>query len=327
MFDEVYSQYLDIFSKNLFLQFEFNKQWQKLKSYANNNNVSILGDIPIYVNHNSADVWLNQNLFDLDKNKNMGFVSGAVPDDFTLEGQVWNTALYEWDNHQKEDYKYWVDKLNYNLDNYDYLRIDHFVGFFQFWAIPFGKPALNGHWRKGPWETFFEKIAKYVNFDKLLAEDLGVELNDTTEILTKYTIPGMKVLQQRIPNKEDNDEIHPDLWDENVVAYTGTHDSPTIKEWLNESKEQVKYFNKYKTNLITEYDSNVWNFISMTWQSPCKLAVTTVQDLLGLGVEGRFNVPGTQKGNWKWRIEDLKNLIAPLEKLKNLNVACGRIST
>ena len=327
LFDEVYNQYLDIFSKNLFLQFEFNKQWQKLKSYANNNNVSILGDIPIYVNHNSADVWLNQNLFDLDKNKNMGFVSGAVPDDFTLEGQVWNTALYEWDNHQKEDYKYWVDKLNYNLDNYDYLRIDHFVGFFQFWAIPFGKPALDGHWRKGPWETFFEKIAKYVNFDKLLAEDLGVELNDTTEILTKYTIPGMKVLQQRIPNKEDNDEIHPDLWDENVVAYTGTHDSPTIKQWFNESKEQVKYFNKYKTNLINEYDSNVWNFISMTWQSPCKLAVTTVQDLLDLGLEGRFNVPGTQKGNWKWRIEDLKNLIAPLEKLKDLNISCGRIST
>ena len=327
LFDEVYNRYLNIFSKNLFLQFEFNKQWQKLKSYANNNNVSILGDIPIYVNHNSADVWLNQNLFDLDKNKNMGFVSGAVPDDFTLEGQVWNTALYEWDNHQKEDYKYWVDKLNYNLDNYDYLRIDHFVGFFQFWAIPFGKPALDGHWRKGPWETFFEKIAKYVNFDKLLAEDLGVELNDTTEILTKYTIPGMKVLQQRIPNKEDNDEIHPDLWDENVVAYTGTHDSPTIRQWFNESKEQVKYFNKYKTNLMTEYDSNVWNFISMTWQSPCKLAVTTIQDLLDLGVEGRFNVPGTQKGNWKWRIEDLKNLIAPLEKLKNLNVSCGRIST
>ena len=125
----------------------------------------------------------------------------------------------------------------------------------------------------------------------------------------------------------NSDEIHPDLWDENVVAYTGTHDSPTIRQWFNESKEQVKYFNKYKTNLITEYDSNVWNFISMTWQSPCKLAVTTVQDLLDLGLEGRFNVPGTQKGNWKWRIEDLKNLIAPLEKLKNLNVSCGRIST
>ena len=103
----------------------------------------------------------------------------------------------------------------------------------------------------------------------------------------------------------DSDEIHPDLWDENVVAYTGTHDSPTIRQWFNESKEQVKYFNKYKTNLMTEYDSNVWNFISMTWQSPCKLAVTTIQDLLDLGVEGRFNVPGTQKGNWKWRFEDL----------------------
>ena len=137
----------------------------------------------------------------------------------------------------------------------------------------------------------------------------------------------MKVLQQRIPNKEDNSEIHPNLWNENVVAYTGTHDSPTIKQWFNESNDQVKYFNEYKANLITDYDSNVWNFIFMTWQSPCKLAVTTVQDLLNLGVEGRFNIPGTQKGNWKWRIKDLKSLINPFEKLKSLNVDCGRVST
>ena len=328
LFDEVLNKYSKIITKNIFLQYEFDNQWQNLKKYANKNKISILGDIPIYVNHNSADVWLNKNLFDLDESKNMGFVSGAVPDDFTLEGQVWNTALYDWDNHQKENYKYWIDKLDHNLHNYDYLRIDHFVGFFQFWAIPNGKPALDGHWRTGPWKTFFEKISKHINFDKLLAEDLGVELDATADVLTKYKIPGMKVLQQRVPNKENSNEIHPIYWSDNVVAYTGTHDSPTIKQWLNEaSDDQIKYFNEYKNDLTNKYESDVWNFISMTWESKCKLAVTTVQDLLDLGVEGRFNLPGTHKGNWKWRIEDLMSLIEPLEKLENLNLACGRVNT
>lgn len=328
LFDEVVSKYRNIFAKHLFLQFEFNQQWQKLKSYANNKNISVLGDIPIYVNHNSADVWLNKNLFDLDDKYNMEFVSGAVPDDFTTDGQIWNTTLYKWEEHLKDDYKYWKQKLNQNLQNFDYLRIDHFVGFFQFWAIPFAESALNGHWRDGPWKTFFNIVSKDVNFDKLLAEDLGVELKETDEILNKFNIPGMKILQQRIPEKENNNEIHPNEWSKNVVAYTGTHDSPTIKQWfLETNKEQVEYFKLYNNQSKLQFDSEVWNFISLIWQSPCKLAITNVQDLLELGAEARFNLPGTKENNWKWRIENLSELEKPFDTLKHLNKDTGRFNT
>ena len=152
-------------------------------------------------------------------------------------------------------------------------------------------------------------------------------LDTTAQILEEYGIPGMKVLQQRIPNKKDNDEIHPRNWSEDVVAYTGTHDSPTIRQWFDEtSNEQIDFFNEYKKELNNKFESDVWNFISMTWESPCKVAITTVQDLLELGADGRFNLPGTQKGNWKWRIEDLDKLLEPLERLKLLNQACERVT-
>ena len=158
----------------------------------------------------------------------------------------------------------------------------------------------------GPWETFFDIISNNVNFDKLLAEDLGVVLDTTAQILEKYGIPGMKVLQQRIPDKKDHDEIHPKNWSESVVAYTGTHDSPTIKQWLNEVDDiQIEFFNQYKKNNSSLYESDVWNFISLVWESPCQLAVTTIQDLLELGEEARFNIPGTSEENWIWRLKDL----------------------
>ena len=321
----VCDKYKDTFTKNLFLQFEFDKQWQKLKSYANKQNVRILGDIPIYVNHNSADVWLNKDLFDLDDNNKMSYVSGAVPDDFTVEGQVWNTALYKWDNHKEEGYKYWIEKLDYNLNNYDYLRIDHFVGFFQFWAIPENEPALNGHWRTGPWKTFFDVVSKSIDFNKLLAEDLGVVLQETADVLSNFNIPGMKVLQQRVPNDSKHNEIHPKEWDFNIAAYTGTHDSPTIKQWLNEaSKSQIKNFNEYSNKLNNKFESDIWNFISLIWESPCKLAITTVQDLLQLDYKSRFNIPGTTKNNWKWRIENMDILNPVISDLKYINKSNSR---
>ena len=328
LFDKLFTENTELVNFHVLTQYEFFNQWGSLKKYANDKNVKILGDIPIYVNHDSADVWLNKEMFELDETGNMELVSGAVPDSFNMEGQIWGNALYRWDLHKEDNFKYWKEKLNKSLNLYDYLRIDHFIGFFKFWAIPYGKSALDGHWRDGPWETFFEKISNNVNFNKLLAEDLGVVLDTTAQILEKYGIPGMKVLQQRIPDKTDHDEINPKNWSESVVAYTGTHDSPTIRQWFDEtSSEQINFFNQYKKELNNKFESDVWNFISMTWESPCKVAITTIQDLLELGAEGRFNLPGTQKGNWKWRIEDLDQLSEPLEKLKLLNQACERVTT
>ena len=329
---------------HIFTQFEFFRQWGKLREYANKKQIQILGDIPIYVNHNSADVWLNKEIFELDSDGEMSFVSGAVPDSFNKEGQVWNNCLYQWDRQKLDNYKYWTDKLNKTLDLYNYLRIDHFVGFFKYWVIKKGDSALKGEWKQGPKSEFFDKISKNVDLDKLLAEDLGVILKETKSLLNKYNIPGMKVLQQRIPDDNEGlpfqgdtdivnqnklfeeasddyfEEIRPKYWEENLAAYTGTHDSPTIKQWLNEVDDiQIEFFNKYKESSSSLYESDVWNFISLVWESPCQLAVTTIQDLLELGKEARFNIPGTKEKNWVWRLEDLDILKNIKKDLKKLN--------
>jgi len=320
LFEYVSNKYEEEFKYNLFTQYEFTRQWDELKQYANKSGIKMLGDIPIYVNHNSADVWSNNNLFELDNTGNMSYVSGAVPDEFTADGQVWNTTLYDWDINREENYQYWINKLKSNLDKVDYLRIDHFVGFFQYWAIPIEESALNGSWRKGPWKTFFEEVSKVIPMSKLVAEDLGVVLSETEEILRKYNIPGMKVLQQRIPSDINHDEIHPNEWKENLIAYTGTHDSPTIKQWFGESNEvQIEYFNKYKQELNFNLNNDVWDFISLVWESPAQVSVTTVQDLLELDKEARFNSPGTKKGNWVWRLEEMDQLDSSIKNLKLLN--------
>ena len=284
----------------------------------------------------SADGMTQQNIIKWDENKfnnkifntwkildekyNMGFVSGAVPDDFTTEGQIWNTALYDWEEHLKQNYEYWINKLKSNLDKVDYLRIDHFVGFFQYWAIPIKESALNGSWRKGPWKTFFKEVSKEIPMSKLVAEDLGVVLSETEEILSKYNIPGMKVLQQRIPSDIIHDEIHPNEWKENLIAYTGTHDSPTIKQWFGESNEmQIQYFNEYRKELNFKLSNDVWDFISLVWESPAQVSVTTVQDLLELDKEARFNSPGTKTGNWGWRLKEMDQLNSSIKNLKLLN--------
>ena len=325
LYNHVISNFNHEFKFNVFTQYHFYLQWQKVKEYANSKNIKILGDIPIYVNHDSADVWLNKHLFDLDENFKMNYVSGAVPDAFTTDGQIWGTALYNWDNHLEENYKYWINKLNILLENYDFLRIDHFVGFFQFWAIPQNESALNGHWRNGPWKSFFEIVSKKVPFERLLAEDLGVELDETDKILKEYNIPGMLLLEQRIPNGDDSEETEPELWEENYAAYTGTHDSPTIKQWLdNANTTQLNAFNEYSNNLIEKFSEDVWNFISLIWSTPSVLAITTAQDLLQLGSDARFNVPGTEIGNWKWRLSSLDLLKDPLNKISKLNEVYNR---
>jgi 4-alpha-glucanotransferase len=161
-----------------------------------------------------------------------------------------------------------------------------------------------------------------------LAEDLGVVLKETDQILNDYNIPGMKVLQQRIPNNDEHNEVHPKHWKENVVAYTGTHDSPTVKQWLSESEEQqIMFYKNYLNNLNISNESDVWNFIELTWRTPSIIAVTNVQDILELDIEARFNLPGTQKDNWKWRVESLDALQEGLNKLKKLNEDTYRLNT
>ena len=318
----------DEFSYQLFIQFLFTKQLNNINNYGIKNNVKILGDVPIYTNFHSCDVWLNKPLFDLEENYEMANLAGAAPDVFTAAGQIWGNPLYLWDEHKKENYRWWIDRLNSCLSKYELLRIDHFGGLFQFWAIPNGGLGVEGNWRKGPGKGFLEGIKNDVKLEKILAEDLfALDLIEMDETREEFNIPGIKMLNQRIPHNNWDEEVPPSEWAYNCAAYTGTHDSPTTKQWLEETSEgQKKHFREFvDSNLQNKFDSEVWNAISVIWETPCQLSGTLVQDLLELGKEARFNIPGQQLGNWDWRLDSLEPLSEVKERLLKLNKENGRI--
>ena len=316
------------YSYQLFVQFLFTKQLNKLNEYGSKKNVKILGDVPIYTNFHSCDVWMNKSLFDLEENYEMANVAGAAPDIFTAAGQIWGNPLYLWEEHKKENYKWWIDRLNSCLSKYELLRIDHFGGLFQFWAIPNGGLGVEGVWRKGPAKSFLEGIKDDIELERILAEDLfALDLDEMDEAREDFNIPGIKMLNQRIPHNSWDEEAPPSEWAYNCAAYTGTHDSPTTKQWLEETSDgQRKHFKEFvDNNLINKFDSDVWNAISVIWETPCQLAGTLVQDLLELGKEARFNIPGQQLGNWNWRLESLEPLNGIKDKLLKLNKDTKRI--
>ena len=316
------------YSFQLFVQYLFSTQWNKLRQYANTKDIKILGDIPIYTNFHSCDVWLNRELFELDENNDMPFVAGAAPDIFTASGQIWDNPLYLWEKHKEEDYKFWIQRLKGCLNNYDLLRIDHFGGLFKFWAIPRNELGTEGHWRDGPGHNFLEIIKSEINLDNLLAEDLFainplVEMDKAREV---FQIPGLKLLNQRIPHDSWDDELPPNKWGYNFAAYTGTHDSPTLKQWIAETSEgQRNNLREYiDSNIQNKQHSEVWDSIAVIWETNCQLAGTMVQDLLELGSEARFNIPGQQIGNWDWRLTSMEELSNLSEKLYALNKATER---
>ena len=316
------------YSFQLFVQYLFSTQWNKLRQYANTKDIKILGDIPIYTNFHSCDVWLNRELFELDENNDMPFVAGAAPDIFTASGQIWDNPLYLWEKHKEEDYKFWIQRLKGCLNNYDLLRIDHFGGLFKFWAIPRNELGTEGHWRDGPGHNFLEIIKSEINLDNLLAEDLFAinplaEMDKAREV---FQIPGLKLLNQRIPHDSWDDELPPNKWGYNFAAYTGTHDSPTLKQWIAETSEgQRNNLREYiDSNLQNKQHSEVWDSIAVVWETNCQLAGTMVQDLLELGSEARFNIPGQQIGNWDWRLTSMEELSNLSEKLYALNKATER---
>ena len=316
------------YSFQLFVQYLFSTQWKKLRKYASSKNIKILGDIPIYTSFHSCDVWLNRELFELDENNDMPYVAGAAPDIFTASGQVWDNPLYAWEKHKEQNYKFWKHRLKDCLNKYDLLRIDHFGGLFKFWAIPKDKIGTEGHWRDGPGQDFLESISSEINLDNLLAEDLFainplVEMDKARE---KFQIPGLKLLNQRIPHDSWDDEAPPNKWEYNFAAYTGTHDSPTLKQWIAETSEgQRSNLREYlENNLQNKQHSEVWDSIAVIWETNCQLAGTMVQDLLELGSEARFNIPGQQMGNWDWRLTSMNELNNLTEKLYALNKATER---
>lgn len=285
-----------------FVQFKFNYQWKSLKEYANEKNINIIGDIPIYVALDSADVWSSPELFMLDNEFKPTFVAGCPPDGFTENGQLWGNPLYNWDKMKKDNFLWWKSRLGYALQLYDTVRIDHFRGFESFYAIPFGeKTARNGHWIKGPDIEFFDEMKnEFGNDISIIAEDLGFLTEEVEEMLEKTGFPGMKVLQFGFDGANN---YLPHNYTKNCVVYTGTHDNDTIVGWRNNAdKSSVKFAEKYMHH--NESENINWTMLRTALMSVADTAILMMPDFLGLGSEARINTPSTLGDNWKWRIAD-----------------------
>ena len=286
-----------------FQQYEFTKQWTKLKKYANDQGIRIIGDIPIYVAFDSADAWANPELFQFDEECTPTAVAGCPPDAFAATGQLWGNPLYNWEYHEKTGFAWWIRRLEYCYKLYDVVRVDHFRGFDEYYAIPYGdKTAEFGKWRKGPGLELFKAVKKAMGETPIIAEDLGY-LTDSVRQLVKDTgYPGMKVLQFAFDSREESDYL-PHNYEHNCVVYTGTHDNNTILGWLDEMAPEDRLLaERYLNNRCTRKEDMPWDFIRLAMASVADLAITPIQEFLCLGGEARVNRPSTLGTNWKWRL-------------------------
>lgn len=310
-----------------YIQYVFTNQWRKLKKYANEKGIQIIGDIPIYVAFDSADTWSNPELFHLDKFKNPIAVAGCPPDAFASEGQLWGNPLYRWDYHKEHNFDWWLKRISYCFELYDVLRVDHFKGFDEYYSIPFGDTTAEfGHWEKGPGIEFFQKVKSQFGEINIIAEDLG-NITDSVRMLLKQTgYPGMKVLQFAFDSREESDYL-PHNYEKNSIVYTGTHDNDTIGGWYEQlCKEDLELSKSYMNNYNTDKKEIHWDFIRLAQQSVSKLCIIPIQDYLGLDSKARINTPSTVGDNWKWRLvngdisEDL------IKRVYNITKLYGRLS-
>ena len=280
-----------------FTQYEFFRQWDLLKKYANKADISIIGDIPIFVAMDSSDVWANNKLFQLDPNGNPLAVAGVPPDYFSETGQLWGNPLYFWPSHKKENYAWWVNRINSALKLVDILRIDHFRGFESYWSVPFGeKTAIKGKWVKGPGSDLFKALGPL----PIVAEDLGVVTKEVESLRDEAGFPGMRVLQFAFGN-DNTDKFLPHNYETfKTVVYTGTHDNNTTRGWYEEEASETERdcFRRY---LNVSGENAAWDMIRLAFSSTAECAVVPIQDIMNLGAEHRMNTPGIAHGNWQFR--------------------------
>lgn len=284
-----------------FIQFAFFSQWYELKDYANKKGIAIIGDIPIFTAPDSADVWANKELFKLDSQGHPLEVAGVPPDYFSATGQLWGNPLYDWDAMKDDGYRWWIERVRNQLDQVDYIRIDHFRGFEAYWAVPAGEEtAMNGKWKKGPGEALFEAIQKALGEElPIFAEDLGIITPEVEKLRDTLGFPGMKILQFGFDGTGESTFLPHQLSTRNCICYTGTHDNDTTCGWYEHTSEQNK--DKVRRYMNTDASSVSWDFIRTCLGTIAKYAIFPVQDLLKLGSEHRMNTPGTATGNWEFR--------------------------
>ena len=306
----------------IYIQFLFFEQWNELRQYAHEHSVGIIGDLPIYVALDSVDVWASPESFRLDEKGFPTEVAGVPPDQFTVDGQLWGNPLYDYEIMQKNGYNWWIKRIESTTKLYDVIRIDHFRGFESFWAVPYGeKTAMNGRWVKGPGMSLISVLKNRFENISFIAEDLGYPSEEVVKLLKDSEFPGMKVLEFAF-DSNDNSVYLPHAYNENCVCYTGTHDNDTLKGWLWQISPDD--LNKAENYLgLNEREGYVRGIIRGGMSSVAQLFVAQMQDYLELSNEARINIPGTQEGNWRWRMlsdqipNDLSDRISYITKLYN----------
>lgn len=288
------------------IQYFFADQWFSLKKYANLKNIKIIGDMPIYVAYDSADVWANTNQFLLSSDLKPKAVAGCPPDAFSTTGQLWGNPLYDWEymKNSRPKFLWWRNRIAHSLDLYDVTRIDHFRAFESFYSIPYGdKTAENGKWLKCPGKEFFESVTEGFGELPIIAEDLGTITEEVRDLLKTVGFPGMKVLQFAFSTEEESSYL-PHNHIKNCVLYTGTHDNDTINGWAKSiSPDELKFAKDYMR--VGDNESINWAMIKTAMSSVADTVIIPMQDFIGLGSEARINTPSTDKENWIWRIDGI----------------------
>jgi 4-alpha-glucanotransferase len=294
-----------------FAQFEFFRQWEQVKAHCLRRGVRIMGDVPIYVAHDSADVWSHQELFRLDEDGETTSVAGVPPDYFSATGQLWGNPLYRWDVSAASGHRWWIDRFRASLKLFDLVRLDHFRGFEAYWEIPAGSAtAQNGKWVKGPGMEFFAAIKNALGELPFVAENLGVITPEVEGLLKQFGFPGMSLLQFAFGNDPQGPSFRPHNYARELVAYTGGHDNDTTVGWWTISgtgestrtPEDIRKERAFARAYLGFDDERIeWVFIRAVMASVANTAIVPLQDVLGLGTEARMNLPGTIGGNWKWR--------------------------
>ena len=317
-----------------FFQFLFFKQWFALKAHCNEHGISIVGDIPIFVAHDSADVWTNPEQFKLEPNGIPLVVAGVPPDYFSATGQFWGNPLYNWEGMLDDGFKWWIERVRAALQIVDIVRIDHFRGFAACWEIPGGdKTAERGRWVEAPGRELFTAIRKALGELPIIAEDLGVITPDVERLRDDFGFPGMRILQFAFSSDTKNIDL-PHNYHRNVVVYTGTHDNDTAVGWFNSvagegstrTASQIKAEREFCTKYLNTTGKEIhWDFIRAVLASLADTAIVPLQDLLGLGTEARMNLPNSTKGNWSWRMK--LNALTPThsKRLRAMAETYGRI--
>jgi 4-alpha-glucanotransferase len=303
--EEATQRFADRVALEKFIQYAFFKHWYRLKAYCNEHGVQVIGDLPIYVDFNSADVWANPRYFKLDAHKKPYVVAGVPPDYFSATGQLWGHPLYDWNALRQDGYSWWLDRIGHNLTACDMVRIDHFRGIVGYWEVPATETtALNGKWMDGPSHDFFKAVLRRFPNLPIIAEDLGVITPDVREVMNDFGFPGMKLLMFAFGEDIAHNPYAPHNIPKNSIVFTGTHDNNTVRGWFDhEAPEADKQRLFAYLGREVPADEIHWEMVRMAMMSVAQTAIIPTQDLLGLDGDARMNLPSEKYGNWKWRLK------------------------